>query len=175
MTTTTTRVRVSSIYYDGRKKTEGMLQYLQPRLNLNREHIEELLIEKFGVKIIKSIFVHYNNDPYACDNEEEVDRYVFVDFEWIDNTEQKINDNRQQFLLYKNAMVKHKDQNIRISIQDKNINVLTDSLSSGLRYNSHNTPITQEFMNECFNDTEPFTGGEEEPPLGYRDAYVEFI
>ena len=144
-------------------------------MKIYQQDIEELLIAQFGVKIIKSIDVYYSNDPYAHTTEHS--QYVFVDFEWLPNTDQTVADLRHQ-LLSNNVIIAHKNQHICINIQDKRRNVLMDSTSSILNYHSNSFPITSEFVDECLGyNEEPFTGDgdEEEPSLGYRDAYVNFI
>ena len=146
---------------------------------MHQQYIEELLIAQFGVKIIKSIDVYYATDPYLHTNEHS--QYMFVDFEWLPNTDQTVADLRHQLLATHVTMEFQERYQIRIDIQDKRRNVLMGSTSSILHYHSNDVPITSDFIDECLvNDNEPFTGqhqegDEAEPSLGYRDAYVNFV
>lgn len=176
MTTTQSqiiRVRVYPIYSDGLTRIDRLLKNHGTVLKMHQQYVEELLIQQFGVKIIKSINVYYNNDPYAYTDERS--QHIFVDFEWLPNTDQTVSELRHQLLATNVIMEFHKIHHIRIEIQDKRRNVLRDSTSSILNYYSNGVPITVEFMDECFAANEPFTGEEKEPPLGYRDAYVNFV
>ena len=177
------RVRVCPIYSDGLTQTEryfrGYSGGYSAVLKMHQQYIEELLIAQFGVKIIKSIDVYYATDPYMHTTEHS--QYVFVDFEWLPNTDQTMADLRHQ-LMAKNVILKFQEiYKIRIDIQDKRRNVFTGSTSSILHYHSKDVPVTADFIDECLaNNKEPFTGehqegDEEEPSLGYRDAYVNFI
>jgi len=177
------RVRVCLIYSDGLTQTEryfrGYSGGYSAALKIYQQDIEELLIAQFGVKIIKSIDVYYSNDPYLHTNEHS--QYVFVDFEWLPNTDQTVADLRHQLSATNVIMDFQERYQIRIEIQDKRRNVLTGSTSSILCYHTNSFPITSEFVEECLGyNEEPFTGqfqegDEEEPTLGYRDAYVNFI
>ena len=176
-TTPLIRVRVCPIYSDGLTQTERYFTGYSAVLKMHQQYIEELLIAQFGVKIIKSIDVYYSNDPYAHTTEHS--QYVFVDFEWLPNTDQTVADLRHQ-LLAKHVIMEFQERyKIRIDIQDKRRNVLRDSTSSILHYHSNDVPITSDFVEQCLdNNKDPFTGehgDEEEPSLGYRDAYVNFI
>jgi hypothetical protein len=172
-TTPLIRVRVCPIYSDGLTQTERYFTGYSAVLKMHQQYIEELLIAQFGVKIIKSIDVYYANDPYLHTNEHS--QYVFVDFEWLPNTDQTVADLRHQ-LLSENVIMEFQEiHHIRIEIQDKHRNVLRDSTSSILNYHSNGVPITGEFVEKCFAVNEPFTGQEEEPGLGYRDAYINFV
>ena len=174
-----TRVRVCPIYSDGLTLTERYFTGYSAVLKMHQQYIEELLIAQFGVKIIKSIDVYYSNDPYAHTNEHS--QYVFVDFEWLPNTDQNVAELRHQLLATHVIMEFQERYQIRIEIQDKRRNVFTGSTSSMLCYHSNNFPVTSDFVEECLGyNKEPFTGehqegDEEEPSLGYRDAYVNFI
>ena len=173
------RVRVCPIYSDGLTQTERYFTGYSAVLKMHQQYIEELLIAQFAVKIIKSIDVYYATDPYLHTNEHS--QYVFVDFEWLPNTDQTVADLRHQ-LLAKHVIMEFQERyKIRIDIQDKRRNVLRDSTSSILHYHSNDVPVTSDFVEECLGyNKEPFTGehqegDEEEPSLGYRDAYVNFI
>jgi len=172
------RVRVCPIYSDGLTQTARYFNGASA-LKMYQQDIEELLVAQFGVKIIKSIDVYYSNDPYAHTTEHS--QYVFADFEWLPNTDQTVADLRHK-LMSKNVILTFQERyKIRVEIQDKRRNVLRGSTSSILHYHSNDVPITSDFIDECLvNDKEPFTGqhqegDEEEPALGYRDAYVNFI
>jgi hypothetical protein len=170
------RVRVCPIYSDGLTLTERYFTGYSAVLKMHQQYIEELLIAQFGVKIIKSIDVYYSNDPYAHTTEHS--QYVFVDFEWLPNTDQTVADLRHQLLATHVTMEFQERYQIRIEIQDKRRNVFTGSTSSMLCYHSNNDPVTSGFVEQCLdNNKDPFTGqgGEAEPPLGYRDAYVNFV
>jgi len=166
------RVRVSPVYYDGLTQTERFFQNYSSVLKLHQQYVEELLIAQFGVKIIKSIDVYYSKDPYA--HTDEHSQHMFIDFEWLPNTDQTVADLRHQ-LLSNNVIIAHKNQHICINIQDKRRNVLMGSTSSILNYYSNGVPITAEFVEKRLDDNEPFTGEDEEPALGYRDAYINFV
>jgi hypothetical protein len=175
----TIRVRVCPIYSDGLTQTERYFKDYSSVLKMHQQYVEELLIAQFGVKIIKSIDVYYANDPYF--NTSERSQYVFVDFEWLPNTDQNVSDLRRQ-LSATNVIMEFQERfNLRIDIQDKKRNVFMGSTSSILHYHSNGVPINSDFVEECLcNNNEPFTGqfqegDEEEPSLGYRDAYVNFI
>ena len=176
-TTPLIRVRVCPIYSDGLTQTERFFKNYSSVLKLHQQYVEELLIAQFGVKIIQSIDVYYNNDPYAHTNEHS--QYVFVDFEWLPNTDKTVTDLRHQLLATHVTMEFQERYQIRIEIQDKRRNVFTGSTSSMLCYHSNNVPVTSGFVEQCLdNNKDPFTGehgDEEEPSLGYRDAYVNFI
>jgi hypothetical protein len=177
------RVRVCPVYNDGLTQTEryfrGYSGGYSAALKLHQQYIEELLIAQFGVKIIKSIDVYYATDPYLHTNEHS--QYVFVDFEWLSNTDITVADLRHQLLATNVIMEFQERYQIRIDIQDKKRNVFTGSTSSMLCYHSNNDHVTSGFVEECLaNNKDPFTGqfqegDEEEPSLGYRDAYVNFI
>jgi hypothetical protein len=173
------RVRVCPIYSDGLTQTERYFTGYSAVLKMHQQYIEELLIAQFGVKIIKSIDVYYANDPYTHTTEHS--QYVFVDFEWLPNTDKTVTDLRHKLLATHVTMEFQERYQIRIEIQDKRRNVFTGSTSSMLCYHSNNVPVTADFIDECLaNNKEPFTGefqegDEEEPSLGYRDAYVNFI
>jgi hypothetical protein len=177
------RVRVCPVYSDGLTQTEryfnGYSSGYSAVLKMHQQYIEELLIAQFGVKIIKSIDVYYSNDPYA--HTKEHSQYVFVDFEWLPNTDKTVADLRHQLSATNVIMEFQERYQIRIEIQDKRRNVLMGSTSSILNYHSNGVPVTADFVEECLaNNKEPFTGqfqegDEEEPSLGYRDAYVNFI
>ena len=170
--TQTFRVRVSPVYYDGLTQTERFFQNYSSVLKMHQQYVEELLIAQFGVKIIKSIDVYYSKDPYA--HTDEHSQHMFIDFEWLPNTDQTVADLRHQ-LLSNNVIIAHKNQHICINIQDKSRNVLMGSTSSILNYYSNGVPITAEFVEKRLDDNEPFTGEDEEPALGYRDAYINFV
>ena len=171
------RVRVYPVYSDGLTQTERYFTGYSAVLKMHQQYIEELLIAQFGVKIIKSIDVYYANDPYLHTNEHS--QYVFVDFEWLPNTDQTVADLRHQLMATHVTMEFQERYQIRIEIQDKRRNVFTGSTSSMLCYHSNNVPVTSGFVEQCLdNNKDPFTGehgDEEEPSLGYRDAYVNFI
>ena len=176
MTTTQSqiiRVRVCPIYSDGLTRIDRLLKNHGSVLKMHQQYVEELLVQQFRVKIMKSINVYYNNDPYA--HTDERSQYIFVDFEWLPNTDQTVTELRHQLLATNVIMEFHKIHHIRIEIQDKHLNVLRDSTSSILNYHSNGVPITGELMEELIAVNEPFTGEEQEPPLGYRDAYVNFV
>lgn len=170
------RVRVCPIYSDGLTQTERYFTGYSAVLKMHQQYIEELLIAQFGVKIIKSIDVYYATDPYAHTNEHS--QYVFVDFEWLPNTDLNVADLRRQLYATNVILAFQERYQIRIEIQDKRRNVLIGSTSSILNYHSNDDPVTSDFVEECLGyNKEPFTGegDEEEPSLGYRDAYVNFI
>jgi hypothetical protein len=170
------RVRVCPIYSDGLTQTERYFNSYSAVLKMHQQYVEELLVAQFAVKIIKSIDVYYATDPYAHTSEHS--QYVFVDFEWLPNTDLTVADRRHQLLATNVILTFQERYKIRIEIQDKRRNVLTGSTSSILDYHSNDGPVTSDFVEECLaNSNDPFTGqgDEQEPALGYRDAYVNFI
>jgi hypothetical protein len=175
-TKTLIRVRVCPIYNDGLTQTQRYFNSYSAVLKMHQQYVEELLVAQFGVKIIKSIDVYYATDPYMHTNEHS--QYVFVDFEWLPNTDQTVADLRHKLMAANVIMEFQERYKIRIEIQDKRRNVFTGSTSSILHYHSNGVPINSDFIDECLvNGKDPFTGDgdEEEPSLGYRDAYVNFI
>ena len=122
-----TRVRVSpNAEYDTQAD-----RFFDQNLNLLKS-IEEMLVQYLGVKIIKSVWAYYVNDPYAhakCAPARS--QYVFVDFEWLPNTNPMLQ--CSTVMLYdKHLFIKLQEQYVTVYIQDKSINVRSGSFKTNI-------------------------------------------
>jgi hypothetical protein len=159
MTSIITRVRVVPVYREGITEIENLYQIPLTSVFLEPEYVEKFLIITLGIKPVKSIKVNYLKDPFEPENGHS--RYAFVDFVWLPETNKTIG-LRQMLMDFKEIFVEYKNQTMRVCIQDKTQNLLQGSLSSHMLTRVNNM------------DTEPFTGVESEPSIGYRDAYVTY-
>ena len=155
-----TRVRVVPVYKAGNTEIHNLFQIPLTSVFLEPEYVENFLIIALGVKPVKSIKVNYLKDPFDSANGHS--RYAFVDFVWLPETNKTIG-LRQLLIDFKEICIEYKNQTMHVCIQDKSQNLLQGSLSSHMLTRVNNM------------DTEPFTGVESEPSIGYRDAYVTYV
>ena len=122
------------------------------------KHISEKICSYLNVKSKKCLMVHNR------------ELYVYLDITGLRNLE-PIGEE------YRNTLLRNETLSIAISeseiwnlcLQSKDINLLKNSSHSTITYF-----VPRNSNYDIYNE-EPFTANEEDPPLGYRDAYSHFI
>ena len=135
------------------------------------------------VKPTSALMVNYREDPFDPSNTELFTTYGFVDFTGIDSLDNDGFEYRQALLGGEEVIISINEHiNWVLSLQERTTNLLHNSSSSETAYyfpkehplnprsniyNSYNDDRIHMFDN-------PFCAGDEDPRMGYRDAYTSW-
>ena len=185
-----TRIRIKQL-----PTNSGQFSLLGEYMGFNGssgEYFAQYLRDHMGIKSIKVIVLCYRSqfDPFGEfveSRENGFSCYTFIDFEWAVTTELLDHSAvtfRDQLTQGLSVMIPISPTEIwKISPQNMDQNLLLNTQNSTTTYFVEKNQIIPEdpdeyeqLVHQTF-ETEPFTGTgtEEEPRMGYRDAYINMF
>lgn len=123
-------------------------------------------------KKVLSVTYPPNNDPFENMSNPDSSHYIFIDFHWIDQ-----NSNIERLLRRQKYYCIHRSPSEvwLLKLQDFETNLLRHSHTSTIMYFTNIKPEEQHDDYDCIFEEKRFDGNEEDPPMGYRDAYISVM
>lgn len=143
----------------------------------NTQFMVQILRERLGAIPHYALEVSYRTDPFNVNESNHFTRYGFVDCTFRNIENLPVSDAEIMLALFRgehvNIMISP-NESWNLYLQNRNINLLRNSTNSITSYIINQEEYNRRGSNIIF-EPNPFTANEEEPSLGYRDAYTDIV